>query len=346
MKPEDIRDRCLLALYPSGGVAINLDTGNYFRLDAMASQICEILTDASVSDPALEIARRLNIPRVRAGIEVADTCAALAAVPTRGTPPGPYHFHPEAGGYGLWHAGTRVLTVSEGDLEIAIAPDAGVASSPLLELYVRALAPKIMFLRGLTVIHASACAHDDVLVAFAGLSGAGKTTTARAFETAGAQLVVEDLAVLQTSGRRPALVLGAEARVHAWAKQAADALAGGAASVSSQELATIADSTSAELGAMFFFDARRRDGTEFRLRPLTGPDALLSLMTHDFLGASSPEGWRRFFATAVAIADRTTLLEATAPLGLENLSGAARRQISNWASYGVATGDTRLPSHA
>jgi len=347
MKPDEVRDRCLLALFRSGGVVINLDTGNYFRLDAAAAQIFEVLTDARITDPTLEIATRLNIQRERAQVEVADVCAALAVGPARGMPTGPYHFHPDPAGYALWHEGKRALIVSGDDFEVAVATDSDVdvAHSPLLEFYMRALAPKIMFLRGLTVIHAAACANDGVLVAFAGLSGAGKTTTARAFKAAGATLVSEDLTVLQTAGRRPAVVLGAEVRVHAWARKGASELARGAASISSGELATMAQGACTELSALHFLDAQRRQGTEFQLSALPAPDALLSLIAHDFLGAASDDGWRRFFATAVEIASNTILIEATAPRGVESLLTAAKRQMSNWTSYVVPVA-ARSPSQA
>src|SRR5687767_7920977 len=137
MKPEEVRDRCLFSLFASGGVVINLDTGNYFRLDTAAAQIFEVLIDARVADPTLEIATRLNIPRARAEVEVADVCAALAVAPARGTPTGPYHFHPDPAGYALWHNGKRVLIVSGDDFEVTVVPDGDIAHSPLLEFYVR-----------------------------------------------------------------------------------------------------------------------------------------------------------------------------------------------------------------
>jgi hypothetical protein len=198
----------------------------------------------------------------------------------------------------------------------------------------------------LTVIHAAACEKNGALVAFAGSSGAGKTTTARAFQAAGTTLLSEDLSVLRTDGRRPAFVLGAEARVHAWARDAARALARGYASVSSRELVTMAEGSGVELGAVYFLDVQRRQGTDFQLTAMPPADALLSLMAHDFLGTGSPEGWRRFFTTAVAIASGTRPIEVTTPLGVGTLQAAAKRQISNWTSY-VVPGDAPLsPSHA
>jgi len=332
MKPEDVRDRCLLALFPSGGVVVNLDTGNYFRLDAGAAKIFEVLVEAGVADPGAEVARRLRIPPERAQADVAEACAAFAVAPARSTPAGPYHFYPDPAGYGLWHDGKPVLVLSAPDFEISVAAEGDIVRSPLLELYVRALAPKIMFLRGLTVMHAAACAADGALIAFAGLSGAGKTTTARAFNTAGATLLSEDLTVLQISDDRPAFVLGAEARVHAWARDASRELARGAPRVSSRELATMADGATVALSAVYFLDARRRQGADFKLTTMPPADGLLSLMTHDFLGAASREGWRRFFATAATIAASTRLVEITAPLGVDSLLAAAKRQMSNWAS--------------
>src|SRR5206468_12508877 len=122
-------------------------------------------------------------------------------------------------------------------LDVALAGEPG----PKLELYVRSLAPKLLFLRGLTVLHASACAAAGQLVAFSGTSQAGKTTTARAFADAGAALVAEDLVVLAPGSARPEVALEGEARVRAWASATAAALAGGARAAASRELAGAAE---------------------------------------------------------------------------------------------------------
>ena len=72
-------------------------------------------------------------------------------------------------------------------------------------MHLRSVVPKLLALRGIRVLHASAVEIDGSLLVFSGQSGAGKTTSAKAFAQAGARLVSEDLLVLharRTEGPR------------------------------------------------------------------------------------------------------------------------------------------------
>jgi hypothetical protein len=334
MPASSFADRYLVKAFPSGGVVVDLETGNYFQVDASAAIACAALVEGDRASAAREIARTLDLTPEHAARFIADTRAALDSAPVRGTPTGPYHFHPDENGHGhgLWHAGKRVLAVTEPDLTVSVVPGQGVEASPLLEFYVRAVAPKIMFTRGLSVLHASACGLDGTLIAFAGQSGAGKTTTVRAFVQNGAQPISEDLLVLKPDTPRPAVAIGGEARAHAWAKQAAERLAAGASAVSSVELATTADGPAMPLGEILFVDAGRRAGADLDARRLSDVEGLLALLANDFLGASSREAWRQFVASAVALSAAVKLFEVTTPLGVAALGPAAARYMSSWTS--------------
>jgi hypothetical protein len=337
--PRPFRERYLLARLPGGGVAVDLETGNYFRLDDAAAEVCAACIEAAdAAAAAAELARRRRLPPEQAARMVADTQAALAAAPARGEPQGTYRFlpEPESSGYGLWHGSARVLAVDGDSLDVRLAVQG--PGEPMfdpaakLELYVRSLAPKLLFLRGLTVLHASACAAAGRLVAFAGVSHAGKTTTARAFAEAGARLVSEDLVVLGQDAAAPAVALDGEPRIRAWASRTAGALARGAERAPSAELAGVADGPTQPLDAVLFLDPSRRAGDDFSVRRLDGGDGLVALMENDFLGAASPRGWRRFFESAAALATATELGEVTAPAGAERVAAAARRYMSSWTS--------------
>ena len=326
-------ERYVVRTFPSGGVIIDLETGNYFRVDARAAVACAALIDGETAAAAArEVADRLAITPEHAERVVADTRAALDAAPVRGVPTGPYHFYPEENGYGLWHAGKRVLAVALPDLEVSVPPGLGIEQSPLLEFYVRAVAPKIMFTRGLSVLHAASCTVGGKLLAFAGQSGAGKTTTVRAFVQAGATALSEDLLVFKAIAPHPTVALGSEERVHAWAKSAAERLAAGAARTPSHDLATIADGPGMPLSAVLFVDVARRAGSDFIIRSLSDADGLLALMENDFLGGSSADSWRQFIATATALCSAIRLAEVTAPAGVEHLAPAAGRYMSSWTS--------------
>jgi len=181
-------ERYLLAHFPSGGVIVDLVTGNYFRVNTSAAVICEILRSTDDRARALShVGQELGIDPEEAGRALSGVIATLSAPSVRGEIQGSYHFFPAGDGYELWHGDHRVLQVDGGSLEIRLASGAETTNVAQLELYVRALAPKLLFQGGVTVLHASACLAAGTLIAFAGLSGAGKTTTAKAFGDAGAR---------------------------------------------------------------------------------------------------------------------------------------------------------------
>lgn len=326
-------ERYLVQVFSSGGVIVDLETGNYFRVDARAAIACSALIETSTSTAAAdEVARQLAITPEHAQRIIADTRAALDAAPVRGIPTGPYHFYPEESGYGLWHAGKRVLAVMSPDLDVCVPPGLGVEKSPLLEFYVRAVAPKIMFMRGLSVLHASVCNVKGKLLAFAGQSGAGKTTTVRAFVQEGARPVSEDLLVFSATSPHPTIALGGETRVHAWAKHVAEGLAHGAERMPSSELASVAEGPGMTMSAIFFLDVDRRTGSDFGIRPLSDSDGLMALMANNFLGGSSAQAWRQFIATAATLSSAIQLAEVTTPAGVDLLAPAAARYMSIWTS--------------
>jgi hypothetical protein len=331
--PETFADRYLVASFPSGGVVVDLETGNYFRVDAKAAAACAALTRASTEEAASELAARFGVGYAHAQRIVADTRASLEAAPVVGAPTGPYHFYREEGGYGLWHKGERVLLVTDGELDIIVPEERRAERSSRLEFYVRALAPKILFIRGVSVLHASACAGNGKLVAFAGMSGAGKTTTVQAFVDEGARAISEDLVILKPGSQRPSVVLDGENHVHAWARNVSERLAEGKTVVSSKDLAGATDGAHEGLDVVHFLDAtRRHPGSNFEPHTLGEPDGLLALMANDFLGDSSHDGWRRYFQLAEEMAADLDLIALDAPAGLSSLGPAARLYMSTWTS--------------
>jgi hypothetical protein len=331
---QTFSNRYLLAGYRTDGVIVDLQTGNYFLLDELALRVCEAMTangDAAAVAASVAAGTAIGIDRARQAVD--SVRLALDTAPVRGTPTGPYHFHPDGKDrYALWHDGVRVLEVHGSDWDIAVRAGTPIRDHPLLEFYVRALAPKIMFLRGIAAIHASACAVGDRVLAFAGASGAGKTTTVRAFVRAGAQPLSEDLLILGPTTDRPSIVVGSEARVHAWANRTTLALRAGAEIVSSRELATMASGQANAVDVLHFLDAGRRQGNDLVARPLRGASALVALMANHFLGDSSRLGWRRHFEVARWLTDTIQLLEVTTPAGTVHLDGGVRRYTSNWTS--------------
>jgi hypothetical protein len=328
---SDFDGRYLLARYPTGGVVVDLESGNYYRVNGSAALVCDALRAGA--DVEGRIARELGVPHTEAARMVANVTAGLTVPAVRDTPQGSYHFHPAPGGYVLRNGARTVLEVEGTDLSIRLPPDGEAPKEIQVEVYVRALAPKLLFQRGVTVLHASACMAAGRLIAFAGVSGAGKTTTARAFAKAGADLVSEDLVVLAPEAKQATILTEAEPFIFGWARRVGfQLLSEPRKPVPSDALQSLVDGPAAQLDQIFFLDRTRRAGNEFTISPLAEPDALISLMTHDFLGAVEPEAWRRFFDRARTLVELADLRKATPPDGVDRLAQAAARYISRTVS--------------
>jgi hypothetical protein len=264
---------------------------------------------------------------------VADVTAGLTSPAVRGTPQGSYHFYPAACGYILRHGDRTVLEVDCPDLGIRLPRSSELPLESQLELYLRALAPKLLFQRGVTVLHSSACVAGEKLIAFAGMSGAGKTTTARAFASAGARLISEDLVVLAPRPQGAEVLTDGESFVQGWARNTGvQLLSEPQKTVPLGSLESVVNGETMPLHQILFLDPIRRAGTEFATSQLAEPDALISLMTHDFLGAVEAETWRRYFSRARALLEIVDFRDARTPDGLERLLSAVARYISRTAS--------------
>ncbi len=323
--------RFLLARYTTGGVVVDLESGNYYQVNSSAALVCDALRAGG--DVEGRVAAELGVPREEAAGIVAEVASGLALPAVRSTPQGSYHFYPAVGGYVLRHGERTVLEVDGASLGIRLPAGDESPLETQLELYVRALAPKLLFHRKVTVLHASACVVAGKLIAFAGLSGAGKTTTARAFNRAGARLVSEDLVVLVPEARRPEVLTAAEPFIQEWARRTSvQLLSEPRRSVSSGSLQHVLDGPTAPLNQVLFVDKSRRTGAEFATCELTEPDALTLLLAHNFLGAVEPETWKRYFSGAVELLRIVDFREASTPDGLDRLAPAAIRYISRTAS--------------
>jgi len=332
--PPEFCERYLLAAFASGGVIVDLATGNYFRVNRTAATICETLrSTGDVGEAEARVSRELRISADEARKAMGEVIALLAAPAVHGEIQGSYHFYPANGGYGLWHGERCVLQVDSGAQTIRLATGAATAAESQIELYLRALAPKLLFQRGVTVLHASACAAAGKLFAFAGVSGAGKTTTVRAFCDAGARVLSEDLVILAPLSEQAQVLVGGEPFVQRWAHETASRLMHEPVkSVPSGGIVRVVDGPTAQLNRILVLDRTRRAGDDLATRPLAEPDAVLALMTHDFLGAIETETWRRFFEKAVALVGIVEVREASAPNGVHRLRQAAARYISRTAS--------------
>jgi hypothetical protein len=332
--PLAFGERFALATFPDGGVVIDLVTGAYARLNLSATRILEALTTSvDLKSAGRLVETRLGMDDKEAARAIEEIVVALETQGQRRDRPDPFRYAsaPDNSGYVLSSNGSPKLWLSSDGLVVrAVSP---VQSNVALATeYLRAAAPKLLYLQGAAVLHAAACRGTNGLIVFCGDSGAGKTTTARAFSAAGANLFSEDMLVVASVSPLSVHFLGEEA-IRKWALGAANDL-GRTPQIDGSALRTAFDGPAAVVTEMWFIAAEQRvEGSNHILpRRLGATDAALAVMSCIFLGATSPSEWRRFLGLASTIATATSIFEARMPLGLDRLTDAAKVYTQNSAS--------------
>jgi hypothetical protein len=326
------RDRFALQRLEDGGVIVDLSTGAYSRLNRSAVAVCEALTAAPDSQAAVAIvSAQLGIRDVEASHAIEEMLTGLHAPPPRQQRPDPFHYKisPEQDGYILSSNDKPVLWMTSDGQSVRLLSQQ-IAERSRLGGFLRAAAPRLLFLQGAAVLHGAACRTAGGVIAICGDSGAGKTTTARALEAAGADLIAEDMLVLAQAS--PALEVheGGEESIKEWSLATTDRLLTGGRSETS-DLRAVFDGSTVTVTELWFISATQRAEGESILRRRLGPtDGALVAMASLFLGEVSSPGWRRFLDLAGAIASSTAIYEAQMPLGLEYLRKAARTYNESW----------------
>jgi hypothetical protein len=316
-----------------GGLLVDLTTGSYFRLNASAVEICRALLQATnAAETEKELAGRLRVSTQDAAGLLRSMESALETPAIREEPVGPFRYVRQPDSYELVEHGRPILTVDTEGQRLRMRSSLRDLNYPVVD-YLRAVAPKILRLRGIPILHASACIlAEGAVTAFSGKSGAGKTTTATAFQAAGATLVSEDLVVMSATGDPRAYLRGEEI-AHGWSARMASVLTERPETVvPCEELSRAAEGAAAPLRAVWFVDAERREGAAFQLRPLSKIDGFVALLGQSFLAAADVENLQRHLGHTRRLAEGVSLLEVTTPDGLENLARAVRDQSANSAS--------------
>jgi hypothetical protein len=328
------KDRFALASLPDGGVLVDLATGAYSRLNPSGAIVCEALaTTETVGAAAAIVSARLGITAREAEEAVGHLLEAVNEREPRRDRRDPFRYAADAGrgGYVLSSMDVPRLWLSQDGLTIRSISEQPASEQQTFE-YLRAAAPKLLFLQGAAVLHGAACSGARGLTAFCGDSGAGKTTTARAFGAAGRAVFSEDM--LAVASPSPLAVhLGGEDAIRAWAREAAQELLRTSRVEASGLKAALAGTPVPVSEVWFIAAAHRLEGPgPLAPRRLGATDGTLAVMTGLFLGATSAPEWRRFMALAQAIATSTPLYEARMPRGIEALQSAAKDYTQNSAS--------------
>jgi hypothetical protein len=321
---QTFKERYAVECLPRGGVAVDLVHGGYFQLNETAALACAIMSEATDELGAeTALAERMGVAEVDARSIIAHVLRNLSDPTPREEPVGPFRYKLEINGYGLWDREHLVLQI---DVENRVMRLRTPSPSYAILDCVRAVAPKLLCLSGVTVMHASACVVGHSVLGFSGRSGAGKTTTVRAFTTAGASLVSEDLLILAGHDPSPSFYAQGERKVHAWTNEVADRLAADPeVPVSYTDLISAANGPRQRLDELWFLSSERRaaGSRTFQRRPLDAIEGTLSLLRNTFLGEADGGSWRRHLRASRYLAEQVSLFETTPPEGLVALTGAA-----------------------
>lgn len=326
--PIIFRERFALALFDDGGIVVDLFNGNYWRLNSTAAACCSAFQNESTLEDAIAAASAsLGVPTSVATEYIQAITANLNGPSLRRERSGPFQYLDHEGGYELWHSTQRVLQVDgRGDRVTLVARPSDLTFQ--IFDYLKGIAPKLLFLRGHTVLHGSAVTIGSGATAICGASGAGKTTTAKALARHGAPLIAEDLLVVGDHGIGSRIFTDGERRILGWCREGTKRLLTAGATVDAQELDSAAAGTTIELQSVWFLDARRR-GNAFKHVGLSRTETLEQLLAHAFLGAGGTAAWRRHLLRAHTISVAVRGSEISAPDGLDQLDQAIGAYMVN-----------------
>ncbi|MEA2696691.1 MAG: hypothetical protein QOI66_962 [Myxococcales bacterium] len=309
-----------------GALLLDLRSGQLFRLNQSAALVWRHhLAGESIEEIGRVVAKRYEIPEARAR---GDAAAALQISDLASVEPAPpeFQYQRSSDGYVFSRLGKPIFQIDRLGQQLSRSLSADLGYEEMRALLV-SVAPKLLSLRGETVLHASAVVVGDGVVVFSGASGAGKTTTARAMVTAGASPVCEDKLVVRLGKAGIDAVLKTESVIAAWVDTTvAELVAGRPASC--EILADISRSPTIPVIEMAFLSADRRADHSLSAYALAPADAAAAVFSNSFYGSADPDDWRRQLLVSAAVARYVSAFDLTVPDGISGLVEAARAAVA------------------
>jgi hypothetical protein len=176
----------------------------------------------------------------------------------------------------------------------------------------------LLALRGHTVLHASAVSIGGQALAFVGPSGRGKSTLAALMCLAGADLVTDDVLVVEADDAVVCLGGATELRLRAGAAPLAAGSPGATRTTADERLALTAGRSLTEPLPVraIVIPAPSRTATKVEHRAIDPSAALFTLLSIPRVyGWRDPDVLRRDFTTLSALVNKVPVLEAVVPWG-------------------------------
>jgi hypothetical protein len=313
-------DRYALVEIRTGALMLDLVSGAIVELNESGKAIWQRALDgASEAKIAADLAARHALDLDTAARHVREALGApFDGFPE--APPSDFHYERRGNQYVFTFRGDDAFLVDEGGQTVTlIAAPTSVSLSYLLH----AIAPKVIALRGQSVLHASAVALGGRIFAFAGLSGAGKTSTARAFARSGLPLVSEDKLIIRTGETGTLVAASGEKTVAEWVAATARTLAS-AKRATCADLDRAIDGETMPLAEIGFLDVRRRTRGSFAARALSETETAAAAFRNAFYGSDANADWIRHLRTAASIGRTVSGFDLSLPDGIDRLDEAAR----------------------
>jgi hypothetical protein len=203
--------------------------------------------------------------------------------------------------------------------EVCVRPDPAGRSELLPILLAGTVMSFLLTMRGQTVLHASAVAVDGSALAFVGQSGRGKSTLAALMCVDGAQLVTDDVLVVDAGTPVTCTGGACELRLRPAASGLADALPDCSSRSTADDrlaLAPVATTSDRLLLTAIVIPAPSRTAEDVRIRRVSPSDALFALLAFPRV-----HGWRRAdvlqrdFAALSQVVNRVPVYDVTIPWG-------------------------------
>lgn len=328
MVDEDaLRARFSLVEIDDEGVLLDREGGGVFQLNRTACGIwAEFKRGASPRTIAMRLVKRFGIAPE---IAERDARSALADLPTSDAS-GIVRRADPAGGQ--WEESPAGYTFREGDVVICEVDRQGTSlrlpswpqpTASEARRRIRSVVARVLALRGIHLLHASAVEIGGSLTVFTGPSGAGKTTIARSLARGGARLVSEDLLVLSSGSTEPRAVISGEATIRKWVHDQATHLTNHPVeAIACHGLDASASGADLSVSQVLLIDAGRRFGEGIRLERLPPAGALVAMMNSIYFASVDADNWLARIEMLRNIVKSAHTSIATMPSGLSALDRA------------------------